>query len=216
MSLNPVTKLASDVVTYVKRQFGDESNVQITDADIYRWINSAQLQVVAKIAPIKAKGTTNVVEGQKIYDLSALAIHQIDSIHYNGNYLPQKNFSEAERVIFEFPENPDSVADPAFWYEYAGQVYLYPVPNQTIVGGLEIFYVKMPSPVSSGADALTIPDKYFDAIASWVLSKAYELDEEFDQAANYRQHFDNQLSEQNGEDRVSANMTYPVITYLGD
>jgi hypothetical protein len=215
VSLNPITKTGGDIATYVKRQFGDESGVQITDQDIFRWINAAQLQIVAKIAPIKAKATTNIVSGQRIYPFVGLAIHQIESIHYDGNFLPPKSFQQAERDIIEYPDQPDSGA-PAFWYEWAGEIYLFPTPNQAITDGLEIFFTKMPSPVISSTDPLTIPDKYFEAIAAWVLSKAYELDEEFDQANNQRQFFDSQVMEQNGEELTSANSTYPVITYIGD
>src|ERR1041385_4536998 len=36
----------SDVMTRIKRQFGDESQVQVTDSDIIRWINDGQRQIV--------------------------------------------------------------------------------------------------------------------------------------------------------------------------
>ena len=42
MTYLPTTKTALDVANYVKRQFGDESGTQMTDADIWRWIDSAQ------------------------------------------------------------------------------------------------------------------------------------------------------------------------------
>lgn len=214
MSLNPITKTAADIATYVKRQFGDESGVQITDQDIYRWINAAQLQIVAKIAPIKGKAVTNIVSGQRIYPLTSLPIHQIESIHFDGNFLTPKSFAQAERDIIEWGD-PET-GGPGFWYEWAGEIYLWPIPNQNITDGLEIFYTKMPTAVVTGTDPLSIPDKFFEAIAAWVLMKAYELDEEFDQANNQRQFFTSQVDEQNGEESTSANSTYPVITYLGD
>lgn len=216
MSISPVTKTANEIAVYVKRQFGDESGVQITDADIYRWLSSAQLQVVAKIAPVQAIATTDVVAGTREVDLSMLPIHQIDSVHFEGRFIPQVNFAEAEQRIYTSGANPNTADSAEFWYSYANTLYLFPVPSRSITGGLSIHFIKMPTPVLTGTDLLSIPDKYFDALCSWILSKAYELDEEFDQAANYRQHFENQLLEQNGEERSMANMTYPVITYLGD
>lgn len=216
MTISQITKTAGDVASYVKRQFGDESGVQITDSDIFRWISSAQLQLVAKIAPIQAKSTTNIVANTKSYDLSALPIHQIQSIHYDGAFLPPKNFQEAEQSIYVDPPTAETTDIPLFWYSFAGEIFLYPTPNKSITAGLTIYYTKMPTPVVTGTDALSVPDKFFDAIASWVLSKAYELDEEFEQAMNYRQFFDNQVLEQNGEEQTMANALYPTITYLGD
>lgn len=215
MSLNPITKTAADVATYVKRQFGDESGVQIDDSDIFRWLNAAQLQLVAKIAPIKAKGTTDIVAGQKVYDIAGLSVHQTESVHYQGNYLPGISFSDAEQRIVTL-ESSDDTGAPAFWYEWAGQIYLYPVPAISITGGLEIFYTKMPTNIVLGTDLLSVPDKFFEAVVAWVLSKAYELDEEFDQANTQRQVFDNQILEQNGEELRSMNITYPVITFVED
>lgn len=36
------------IVSRVKRQFGDEAGVQVTDDDIYSWINEAQLEAVSQ------------------------------------------------------------------------------------------------------------------------------------------------------------------------
>jgi len=214
VTLNPITKTANDIANYVKRQFGDESGAQITDSDIYRWIDAAQLQIVAKSAPIKAKSVTDIVANQQTYDLSALAIHQIESIHYNGGFLPSRSFAEAERYIFDSGTAETGTAQ--FWYEWAGQISLYPVPDTALVGGLEIFYTKMPTPIANGTTPLSLPDKYFEAIVSWIMAKAYELDEEFDQASNQRQFFDATVNDQNFEERTQQNMTYPVITFLED
>jgi hypothetical protein len=74
----------------------------------------------------------------------------------------------------------------------------------------------MPTPIANGTTPLSLPDKYFEAIVSWIMAKAYELDEEFDQASNQRQFFDATVNDQNFEERTQQNMTYPVITFLED
>ncbi len=38
--------IVSDVITRVRRTFGDEAAVQVTDDDIIRWINDAQIEVI--------------------------------------------------------------------------------------------------------------------------------------------------------------------------
>src|SRR5512138_1815684 len=35
-----------DIITRVRRTFGDEAAVQVTDDDVIRWINDAQIEVV--------------------------------------------------------------------------------------------------------------------------------------------------------------------------
>lgn len=215
MSLNAITNTANDIANYVKRQFGDESGVQISDQDIYRWINSAQIEIVSQVSPLEAKGTTNIVKGQAAYDLAALSIFNIESVHYSGSRIENISFQEAERKIISGDPNVQT-GIPAFWYEYAGQINLWPVPDVNLTNGLTIYYSKMPTKIATGTDLLSVPDKFFEAIASWVLSKAYELDEEFDQATNQRTFFQNKIAEQNGEEQQAANATYPTITFVED
>lgn len=213
MTLNQITYTALDVSKYVKRQFGDESGVQITDDDIWRWIDSAQLEIVSQIAPLQARGTTNIVAGQTSYDLAGLNIFAIESLHYDGRRLENISFQEAERKIID-KESSDGI--PAFWYEYAGEISFWPVPDQDITGGLVVYYAKNPTRVTTGSDFLSVPDKFFEAVVSWVLSKAYELDEEFDQASNQRTFFQNKILEQHGEEEQAAHATYPTITFVED
>lgn len=214
MTLNHSTLTAGDVATYVKRQFGDEAGVQITDTDIFRWINSALTEIVSVAAPIKGVATAPAVLGQRDYDLSGISIHQIESIHYNDNRLENLPFSEAERLIVSDNQNMSS-GEPVFWYEWGGVVSIWPKP-QTVPSTIKVYYSKAPTRVTSLSDSLGLADKYYEAIVAWVMSKAYELDEEFDQAANQRNYFTNKITEQNGEELDSATMTYPVITIIED
>ncbi|QSJ04768.1 hypothetical protein [Cellulosimicrobium phage DS1] len=214
MSLNPSSYTAGDVASYVKRQFGDESGTQITDQDIFRWIDSAQLEIVAQIQPLKAESTTDVLVGQSEYDLTALSIHQIESIWCNGQKLPDKNFSEAENYIVESPNSYANSGNPAFWYMYANVIRLWPVPEQTILGGLKVFYTKLPARIVDGSTALSLPDKHFESICLWVMHKAYELDEEFGQSQESLNRFQSRILDQNEEEYVNRHLTYSTITYV--
>ena len=50
MSYLTSTYTGTDVSSYVKRQFGDESGVQITDEDIVHWINAGVMRFSEKRA----------------------------------------------------------------------------------------------------------------------------------------------------------------------
>lgn len=45
----PSTYTVQDVLTEIKRTFGDEAGVQITDADIYRWIDRGQIELFSSL-----------------------------------------------------------------------------------------------------------------------------------------------------------------------
>lgn len=211
--ITPITKTAGDVASYVKRQFGDESGTQMTDTDIYRWINSAQLEIIAQIQAVKAESTTDVVSGQDRYDLTALSIHQIESLWYDGKRLASKTFSEAERII---ADSGLTTGTPQFWYQWASVVTLWPTPESSITDGLRIYYTKMPTSVDSPSDLLSLPDKHFESIVLWVMHKAFEMDEEFQQSAEVLERFGGRLMDQNEEEYFAKHATYQTITYVED
>lgn len=215
MSLNTISKTASDAITFVKRQFGDESGVQITDTDIIRWINSAQVEIVSRTACLKGKFSTNTVGGQSEYPLPTEQILQIESIHYKRGRVQNIAFADAERTIFEADPNGERTAQrPDFWYEWGGKVTFWPGFTDSTVGGITIYASKMPTLITVSSDLLSLPDKFFEAITAWVMMKAYELDEEFDVANNMRQQFGLMLDDKFGEELVTQHMTYPVITFV--
>lgn len=216
MSLNPITYTAGDIATYVKRQFGDESGVQITDADIWRWLDAAQIRIVAENQPLKSKAATDVVANQKSYNLAALSIHQIESIHYDGERLPGMSFAEAERKIITDNQSFNLTGDPFFWWEWAGEITFWPVPIRDIPNGIEVYFTKMPVKITSSTDSLSVPDKYFDALVAWIMSKAYELDEEFSQASEQKNFFLQTIGVQAGEEQESENSTYNTITFVNE
>src|SRR4051794_4723859 len=52
-----------DIITRVRRTFGDEAAVQVTDADIIRWINDGQVEVV--------KANDQALQKSDLLDLTA-------------------------------------------------------------------------------------------------------------------------------------------------
>lgn len=215
MSMNVTTRTGQDIATLVKRQFGDESGVQITDADLLRWINDGQRQINEQNKVFKAKSTTSSVAAQADYALPTGAASSIDSIHYNGIPVRALAYPEVEEYIMAYEGTKGSQGNPTVWYQWAGQVTFWPAPqsdNDTIT----ILYTANPVELASLGDTLGLPDRYFNAIVQYVLSQAYEMDEDWD-AANYKsQQFGVSLDQVADAERTTQEMTYPVITVIED
>jgi hypothetical protein len=212
--LNTSTKTVLDLTTHVKRQFGDESGVQITDADIIRWINGAQIEIVAKNNVIEGRITADAVAGTSVYNLPTVPILNIVSVHYKGLRIENTPFSSAERTIFASDPNRTQQGDPTLWYEWAGVINFWPVPDVSLVGGIVIYAIMAPANVSALSDPLSLPDKYFETIAAWCMVKAYELDEEFTEATAMMTRYNLLLDEKNGEELQGQHSTYPTITFV--
>lgn len=216
MSLRVTTRKVSDVARFVKRQFGDEAGVQITDADIYDWVNSAQLEICDRNRIITSQAATNAVNGQSQYTLSGLNIISIVSIHFDGGILPCVEFAQAEQIINEATggTGEDLASVPVLWYEWDNKITLWPTPTEDITDGIVIYYNQSPTDVTALTDYLSVPDKYFRAVCSYCMAQAYELDEAFSESDAQMQYFTMALDVRNEEERTAAEVTYPSITIV--
>lgn len=204
---SPPTRTVGDVQNAVKRQFGDESGVQIVDADVSTWINDAQDTIIDRNHILKAKSTISSVVGQANYSLAALPIHQIEALHYNGIRLPNMAFAQAEEEIIGSPAQNGL---PELWYEWAGTITLFPAPDSILA--IDIYYTARPTRVDTNPlTLLSLPDKYYQDIVRYVLQQAYELDEDWQASQTKAQQFTDSIGAMGEEERSAQNMTYDVI-----
>lgn len=203
----------NDIITRAKRQFGDESGVQLTDADIIRWINDAQRDISMKHNLLQTKASSNVVGGQADYSVPADLLN-LFGVRYNGQRLVEYSLQEID--LDGLGSNPAETGTPASYSFFANVLTLYPTPVSDLVSGLTIFYTKQPTVITTAADPLTLPESYHNAIVSFVLTSAYEMDENW-QAAQFKSaEFNGDMSELKGKLELQPEEFYPHITYSGD
>lgn len=212
MSYAYSTHNVDDVLNHVKRQFGDESGVQITNEDICRWINAGQDEIFRRSEPVKAVTNADIVAGQADYTLPT-SVLRIQTIYVNGFPLEQRSNQEVEEYIRQEDPTSTSTGTPAVWSEWAGTITLYPKPDTSAVGGLSLRYIKNPTSVAIGSDPLSIPDAFYNRLVEYVMQQAYELDENFSAADTKAAQFTMNLEGQSGKDQVTPNV-YPTITIL--
>lgn len=214
MGLQATTRTVQNVIDHVKRQFGDESEVQVTNQDLIRWINDGLLDIATKNKILRAKATTDLISGQSEYDLVAQNVIEIDSLHIENVRIPYYSFVDAEELIYS--EDPHRAAEgtPKLWYDYAGKLYFWPTPDETITDGITVFFVQAPTAIAAAGDTLTIPDKYYTILVNYVIAQAYEMDEDWDAASNKLQQVNKDLTERS-EEELNVNLkTYPTISFL--
>lgn len=212
MGLNSISKTAGDVLSQTKRIFGDEAGVQVTDTDLFNWINNGQSEIAERQKINRARISTPVVAGVAEVNLTTTPIEilSIESIHLGTGTLPNTSFEDAEEYIFQHDPANVRQGTPQLWYEYANVVTLWPIPDAD--GIVTLYIIQKPASVSAPGDILTIPDKFFNALIQYVLSQAYELDEDWDSAVLKKQEFDNILLGNLNEDKQSQHRVYPFIT----
>lgn len=158
------------------RTFGDEYSVQVTEADIVRWINDAQRTAIEHNPVLLEKATTSIVAEQATYPFDAANVHFVQALHFDGRPLKPLSFQEAQQWIMENNVS-DETGDPVLWYEFDGDYTLWPTPKESLADGLVLYYSKYPEDLTQLSDPLGLPDTYFNVIFGLVMKEAYTLDE---------------------------------------
>jgi hypothetical protein len=211
----------AEIQTYIKRQFGDESGVQVTDADIIRWINSAQKQIVLQNESLLEETvTTNSVLGQQSYSLP-VDLLKLRGIQYRAStttaYFRLKGYSLAE-----FNEKADGwdgtteSGNPICYTIYENNITVFPIPDTSIAAAFKVYYNRKPVAVSLTTDTPELPELYHDTIIKFCLQQAYEVDEDWDAVGNKVQEFDREVNLLRGREDWKTQEHYPVITVLNE
>ncbi len=213
MSYSAPTKTVGNVYDQVKRVFGDESGVQLTNDDIARWINEAQVDIAKQNQILQTTATINMVGGTATYSLSAVTprIDSVASILLDGRRVGDIPVSQAEESIsLADPEGLETGA-PQFWYSWGGDITFWPIPNKNYT--MLIRYTAEPTNVTSTpSDVLAVPDECFSDVCNYVLMRAYEMDENAEMMAVKQAEYSTSVAARGESEREAATMTYGTAT----
>lgn len=202
-----------DVVTRVKRVFGDEAGVQVTDDDLIRWINDAQEEIVKDNEGLmEASATADTIIGQAEYDVPT-DMSVFRSLKYKGFRVKAMTFQEFNEYIDGYSVETSSSVPQVFMI-WNNKITLYPKPNENVTGGLTLFYIKHPPSVGTLADGLTVPVQYHNSVVKFCLKQAYELDEDFQKSSVMKSEFDQDMMKLNDRNKWTSQEYYPSITTL--
>jgi hypothetical protein len=206
------------VITRVRRVFGDEAAVQLTDDDIIRWINDGQIEVVKNNSSALLNTTTiNIVANQSTYNFNSNML-KLRSVRYK--YSDMASFRSLKFLSMQqFDESIDGwdgtlypAGYPVFYTEYNDTFTVFPTPDRSVVGGFKLLYNETPSDVTDLADPLSLPLIYHNTIMRYCLWQASLLDEDLEPAVMYAQTFTNDMAVVQSRE-VNENLSsYPVIT----
>lgn len=209
----PPTRKVIEVMTAVKRQFGDESGVQLEDTDLVRWITDAQNTINDQNKVLKSTATIPAVVAQGTYTFPASQVLQIESLHFKGVRVLNLSFAQAEESLIGI--EPSAVGEPQFWYEWGGTFTLWPAPDTT--DSITIYYTALATPVPAAWTSdtlLSLPDKYFPDIVAYVLQQAYEMDEDWQASGAKAQQFKDAIALKQDDERRAQDMTFGTITLV--
>jgi hypothetical protein len=211
------TRTGQEVANEVVRIFGDDSLIEITNVDLLRWINMAQREIAAANKTIKASATRNIVAGQKLYVIpSNIPIYQIQALFVDGIPLRPTSFQAAQEMIQSDDPNVIFIGQPKIWYEWDGDLYIYPAPEKDITDGLSIYYIQQPNDLANLAATLQVPDRFYNQIVDYVLGQAYRLDENWQGTQYQDARFRDSMNRIVGQEDTVDQQFYPMKTVLSE
>ncbi len=214
--------IVSDIITRVRRTFGDEAAVQVDDADIIRWINDGQVEIVKHNDEVLQKSATvNLVANQATYTLP-VDLLMLRSLRYKysdmDSYLKlrYKNMQQFDEEIdgwdgTVFPSNA-----PQFFTMDEGKAILFPTPDQSSVSGLKVIYNQKPTDVVTNSDTPSLPLLYHTTLVKYCMWQASLLDEDHEPALVYQSNFKDDVDTQRGKETANPVASYSTITVLAD
>lgn len=209
---------AQEVIDRVKRKFGDESAVQLTDTDIIRYINDAQQAIVLNNESVLETITTvDLVDGTNEYDyptdlliLKAVRIKMSSMTSYSS--VKGLNVQEFDRQIDGWDGTTFPEGRPVIYTTYRKKLYLYPTPDEDVTDGLKILYAQYPAEITMASDELSVPIQYHNAVVTFCMKEAAEMDEDYQASTIQEAKFIGDLRAANLRDQNITRDVYPTIT----
>lgn len=208
-----MTFFASDVITRVQRQFGDEASVQINEEDIIRWINDAVIEICTQNDLKQATGTMNSVIGTNSYDFPSDLL-SVRTIYYDSTRLKFFKRTEYDEYINEQDPKEEQTGTPWLFTRWGSQFTVYPKPDA--VKQIKLLYLQQPFEVVIDTDDVPLPDMYLTRVTEYCLQQAYQTDEDWEAAGQMSGQFVDGLTRLKEQETIATTEYYPSITVLPD
>lgn len=216
----------SDIVTRVQRQFGDESGVQITDADIYRWISDSQREVVMQHENLlQETALIASVAEQLEYDVpvDCFSIQHVmyrdsataDDSYFTLRFVP---YSELAQVADGWSGDDYITGTPQLFSrgQTQGKIVLFPRPDAAYADAIKIIYSRYATDIVDSTTPIDLPEYYHQYVLEYCLMKAYEMDENWEAADRKAQYIQSTMNYNSHRESWFGRETYPVVVPMAE
>lgn len=204
------------IKTRVRRKFGDEAQVQVTDDDIKSWVNDGQRHIVTKtetlLQKIELLNSTAQLQEYAIPG-DVFLIRSVTFKYYDSyNHLKNLDLTKFDEYMDGADGDTTLAGKPCVYTIFDSTLRLYPIPDKTITSGIKIYYSRFPVDVISDIDNPDLPAEYHNALVNYVMQQAYELDEDWDASNNKAAQVQNDIHLNLSRQDREATETYPLIS----
>ncbi|MBA2350102.1 MAG: hypothetical protein H0V81_17645 [Solirubrobacterales bacterium] len=195
--------LVTDAVRRIKRQFGDEYDVFITDDDIYGWIYAAELDIIRNAGANDSTVDSTV----GAFPVSVPAAVKISRVSINGSALRSISKEELDLVGVADTVN----AAPSYWYMFNKLVNLYPQEAGSTTA-VKITYSKTPVMMVGlpSAQTFSVPENFHQDVVNFCLARAHNKNNDARAEEAMQNLYDRALGLRNDEAQTNDGPTYKL------
>lgn len=197
-----------DIIISVQRQFGDDTEAQITTEDITRWANDGQLEVARRTEALLFTFTESTVQGQREYPLPADFL-RVNKVTWSGLVLSRTSSADMDKSFPTRDVSPFRPGAPNSYYVRNRKIYLFPVPDS--VQDLVVEYNARPVSLVETDDQPSLPVEMHLDIVRYCLVRARELDGDRAGAKEAQAEFEARVAMTADESQNPYSDSYPSI-----
>ena len=207
----------ADVIARVTSTFGDEAGIQITQADIIRWINDAQREAVMQNEGLlmTVDYVASVAETQEytlptdLYVLHHMYCREtITSPYYALKWMPLKDFSE---YLAGWDGSSFKGVPLVYTNQESDKFVVFPKPEASVADGFKLIYSRYSVDVVDVNSDIDLPPYLHSFVVNFVLMQAYEKDEDWESAGRKATQIQGDLDFNNNKTLWFGRETYPTI-----
>lgn len=192
------------LMTQIKRQFGDEYSVIITDDDIYGYIYEAELDIIRNTG----LNTITQTASSSTFPLALPTTVSIKRVTVNGVAMVYTTTQEMDMLGLDY----SVTGAPSYYYIDLQKLYLYPAANPVVQ--VSVTYSKTPVLMvgTPASQSFTVADVYHTDILKFCRGKAHNKNQNF-QAEKVEM---DAYNEAIGVRREEANSVDNIIVKIND
>lgn len=163
----PVSQSVANALTKIKRQFGDEFGVVITDSDIFGWMFEAELDIIRSTGC----NDTRISIATSAFPFEVPVSVNFKRLSVNGRALQYTTKDELDLLGL----STTTAGGGKYWYREGTTVCLWPKESSSTI--VEILYNKTPvliNDIPAGPiNDFVVPEVYYEDIVNWCIGRAH-------------------------------------------
>lgn len=172
--------LASAIIDRVTIILQDETNVRWPRAELLKWLNDSQREIVlARPDSLAENATITLVAGSK-QSIPNTAIQLLDVVrNVNGRSirLVPRSIMDAQQP--DWHQQTQSAVIKHYMFDARDPKHFYVYPPASSGAQVEAIYSTAPADVASEANAISLNDVYANAMTDYILYRAYLKDADY-------------------------------------